>query len=83
MENHASDGGGGFEWRKLLNEALLETDPEKLKQRVAIAEAAMFERLKALDSTSDAEERLALQDATSVLLALKSDARRHPPSEAA
>jgi hypothetical protein len=72
MNNPQSDRD---EWRRLLNEALLEDGPEELRVKVARAEEAILKRLEALGCDSaDQEERLALRDATSVLLALKKSA---------
>ena|SRR5215831_12717380 len=70
MENSASHDGS--EWRQLLNEALVEVAPDKLKLKVADAEAAVFQRLQAL-GTSDDEERLVLHDASALLLTLKNE----------
>ena len=68
MENPASHAGS--EWRQLLNEAMGEVATDKLKLKVADAEAAIFQRLQAL-GTSDDEEQLVLQDASALLLTLK------------
>lgn len=62
----------------MLHEALLEQDPERLKQRVAEAEVA-FLRLQDLAQAEDSPaERHALQDASEVLLALKRDTLKLP-----
>jgi hypothetical protein len=56
------------EWQKLLQEALLELDPEKLKQRVAAAETAIFKRLQAMSQDRDhTAERQAIEDALASL----------------
>jgi hypothetical protein len=70
MENLASDRGG-LEWRQLVDEALAEVDPMKLKGKIANAEEAISHRLQALGPHFDGEERRTLQDASSVLVALK------------
>jgi hypothetical protein len=66
---------GRDEWRRLLDEVLVEDDAEKLKPKIAELETALFERLQALGSDSaDQEVRIALKDAATVLLALKETA---------
>jgi hypothetical protein len=68
-----------FEWQRMLHEALVEQDPERLKERVAEAEAAVFLRLQDLAQAQDSPaERNALQDASKALLALKRDALKFP-----
>ena len=68
-----------FEWQRMLHEALVEQDPERLKQRVAEAEAAVFLRLQDLAQAQDSlTERHALQDASDALLALKRDTLKFP-----
>ena len=62
----------------MLHEALLEQDPERLKQRVAEAEV-VFLRLQDLAQAEDSPaERHALQDASEALLALKRDTLKFP-----
>jgi len=78
MEKPSSHDGS--EWRQLLNEALVEVAPDKLKLKVADAEAAIFQRLQAL-GTSDDEERLVLQDVCALLLTLKNNALGFPDWE--
>ena len=68
-----------FEWQRMLHEALVEQDPERLKERVADAEAAVFLRLQDLAQAQDSPaERNALQDASNALLALKIDTLKFP-----
>ena len=63
----------------MLHEALVEQDPERLKERVAEAEAAVFLRLQDLAQVQDSPaERHALKDASEALLALKRDALKFP-----
>ena len=63
----------------MLHEALVEQDPERLKERVAEAEAAVFVRLQDLAQAQDSlAERNALQDASKALLALKRDTLKFP-----
>jgi len=67
------------EWQRPYQAALLELDHEKLSARVAEAEAAIFERLQALDGTQDAQaERHALQDAINGLKVIKRDSLNFP-----
>ncbi len=81
MENLGSDHNK-FEWKKLLQEALVEVNPDRLRDKVADAEAAIFQRLQALERSSDtAEELRALQDASSDLLVLKRDVLKFPDWE--
>jgi len=68
-----------FEWQRMLHEALVEQDPERLKERIADAEAAVFLRLQDLAQAQDSPaERNALQDASNALLALKIDTLKFP-----
>jgi hypothetical protein len=68
-----------FDWQKPLQEAMVELNPDKLKERVAEAEAAIFLRLQALaQSSSGAVEKQALQDASQLLLSLKKEALKFP-----
>jgi hypothetical protein len=72
-------GYNKFEWQIVLHEALVEVNSEKLKGKVAEAEAAIFQRLQALRESSDsAEERHALQDASNALLTLKKEVLKFP-----
>jgi hypothetical protein len=62
------------EWQEPLREALLELDKNKLKQRVAAAETAIFNKLQAISrSTDDQAERQAIDDALQTLRVLKRD----------
>jgi len=78
MENAASDYNQ-LEWKKLVQQALVEVNPEKLKEKVSDAEAAIFQRLQALERSSDSSaERHALQDASNTLLMLKREVLKYP-----
>ncbi len=78
MENLALDNNK-FEWQKPLREALVEPNPDKLKERVAEAESVIFLRLQALaQSSNGAVEKQALQDASQLLLSLKKGALKFP-----
>ena len=62
MENLAPDHNK-FEWQKLLYEALAEANPDKLTDKIAEAEGAIFPRFQLLEQSPDgAEERLALHE---------------------
>jgi hypothetical protein len=78
MDNLGSDRNR-VEWKSVLQEALMEINPDKLKEKVAEAEVAIFQRLQALGRNTDsAEERHALQDASNALLALKHELLKFP-----
>jgi hypothetical protein len=69
-------------WQKLCQEALIEIDKDKLKERVAAAEAVVFRRLQELaDSTDGQAERQALLDVTRSLRFLKRDVLKFPDWE--
>lgn len=79
MANFEPENEDRFEWQKPVREALLELDPERLKQKVANAEAAIFERLQVLSrDNGTAEERQALQDATNSLRVVKREVLKFP-----
>ena len=62
------------EWQGEYQSALLELDREKLPERVAAAETAIFKRLQAIAQSSDNQaERQAIEDATANLRVLKRD----------
>jgi hypothetical protein len=68
-----------FEWESLLQDALVEQNINKLKEKVVEAEAAIFLRLQALEQTSDSSaERQALRDASDTLLILKRNRLKFP-----
>jgi hypothetical protein len=55
-------------WQKPYQEALVELDKGKLKERVAAAEAAILDRLQVISSSSDqVAERHAIKDALAML----------------
>lgn len=71
-------------WQKCCQEALIELDREKLKEKVAAAEAMVFQRLQELAHRADAQaERQALLDVTSSLRFLKRDVLKFPDWESA
>jgi hypothetical protein len=62
------------EWQHEYQAALLELDNEKLRERVAAAETAIFNRLQAISQGSNnTAERQALEDALASLRVLKRD----------
>jgi hypothetical protein len=70
------------EWQKVLQEALLELDTDKLKQRVAAAEIAIFKRLQAISRDRDrTAERQAIEDALASLRFLKRQSLDFPDWE--
>jgi glycyl-tRNA synthetase beta subunit len=78
MESAASDFNQS-EWKKLVQQALVEPNPDKLKEKVADAESAIFQRLQALERSSESSvERHALQDASNTLLTLKREVLKYP-----
>ncbi len=78
IENLVPDNNQ-FGWQEPLQEALVETNPDKLRERVAEAEAAIFVRLQSLaQSSNGAVEKQALQDASQLLLSLKKEALKFP-----
>ena len=64
-------------WQRQHKAALLELDPEKLRERVHAAEAAIFNRLQELAQSSDSPdhkaERQAIEAAFASLRVLKRD----------
>ena len=81
----SSDDDRGFEypqWQKVCQEALTELDPERLKERIAAAEAAVVARMQELANQTDGQaERQALLDVTSSLRFLKRDTLKFPDWE--
>jgi hypothetical protein len=60
------------EWQPTYQVALLEPDPKKLFQRVAEAEAAVFNRLQTMSHNPESDaERQAIKDAMATLRVLK------------
>lgn len=59
-------------WQDLYEQAILETDWQRLKERITAAERAIDERLS-LDGRVDDEERDALQKATASLRGLRQE----------
>jgi hypothetical protein len=63
---------GSAEWRELVRDALSELDPEKLPEKIALAEVAVCRRIEQVrPKTGTESERQALHDALSSLNILK------------
>ena len=61
-------------WQKPVQEALVELDKDKLKERIAAAERAIAQRLEAIErSPADRAEREAMQHALSSLRVVKKE----------
>ena len=76
MENPSDNK---FAWHIWVEEALVEIDLEKLKERVVKAETVLFQRFQALEENSDGlAERRALEDASRSLLVLKKELLKFP-----
>jgi hypothetical protein len=67
------------EWQNPLLQAQLETDPQRVQERVFQAEAAIFARLQELAGSSDRhQESAAISNATEELLRIKTDKLKWP-----
>ena len=67
------------EWQTPYQEALTETDEEKLKEKILLTEWKIFERLQYVSSDDNHHgERRAIDDALNVLLKLKQEKLRYP-----
>ena len=58
------------QWQTLYEEAVLETDRDKLKERIRLAEEAIAAR-SSLDGQVSHEERVVLEDSQHMLQVLK------------
>jgi hypothetical protein len=69
-----------YEWQGLLQDAILEFQPEKLRAKVQTAEAAIFDRAQALSLFlhGNHEERQAIEDALSTLRVLRKNNSAFP-----
>ena len=66
-------------WQREFEAALREGDPQSLRQRVDVAEAALFLRLQALvGNPEENEERQALTDAIETLRAIQREKLGYP-----
>ena len=77
MEDCPTHERGEYDWYNALQEALLEVNPGRLREKVIKAEEVLFLRLQALPS-SDKEERRALHDACDLLLSIKRETLKFP-----
>jgi hypothetical protein len=67
------------EWQKPFDDAISETDKQKLQAKVLFAEWKIYQRLEAISTNGDhAEERSAIIDAMNELLTLKFDRLNYP-----
>ena len=67
-------------WIDLYEDFLAETEPVKLRERLAPLELSFLERLQELDGTADGhQERLAIKMATDKLLEIKTTKLGFPP----
>jgi hypothetical protein len=67
------------EWQNEHQAALVELDREKLPERVAASETAIFNRLQAISESSDHQaERQAIEDALTALRVLKRESLGFP-----
>ena len=63
-------------WQKPYRAALVEVNPQKLSEKIAIAEAAISQRVRELTTNNwDIDEHLAVRDAAFNLHALKGQQR--------
>lgn len=70
------------EWRKPLEELLLESDRKKITERLEVVESIIAERLQQLSERSEAEaERKAIEKALADLRGLKRDKLGFPDWE--
>jgi hypothetical protein len=68
-----------YAWSPTFSQAVKEKDPQKLQEKVAAAEAAIFNRLQDLAQGNGAEiEIIALREASNIILSLKTDVLRFP-----
>jgi hypothetical protein len=66
-------------WQREFEAALLESDPQKLRQRVEVAETAIFVRSQALAESADRQaEQQAISDAIRTLRAIQVKELGHP-----
>ncbi|PYX60684.1 MAG: hypothetical protein DMG76_01755 [Acidobacteria bacterium] len=71
-ETNTDEGIPYAEWREPYQQALLELDQKKLIERIAAAETAISNRLRAIAGDSNHHaERQAIEDALSSLRVLK------------
>ena len=70
------------EWQEQYLAALLECEPQMLKERVEAAETAIFKRLQSISQSSDNRaESLAIEDAVNSLRVIKRERLNFPDWE--
>lgn len=68
-----------FEWQSIIQKAVEESNPEKLRTTIADAESVIFRRLQTIGQDDSKNEELnALQAASDTLLNLKREALKFP-----
>ena len=68
----------GRSWKRLIQKALRENEPEKLSDPVRASEGALFVRWQELRENEGLEERASMQAAADNLLAIKIHKLRWP-----
>jgi len=69
-------------WQLPMQDLILEFDPIKLEEKTSAVEALLFDRLQQLDhGNGDRDEKIALQDALSIIRIMKRDRLESPDSE--
>jgi hypothetical protein len=63
-------------WRELCDAALLELDPTRLVQRIAVARSAILQRIEVSLSKVPYSEQIAMRDALETLNSLAKIAKR-------
>jgi len=72
VETYITDSFPYPEWQKPCQEALIELDRDKLRERIAAAEAAIVSRVNGMpDAPASSVERRAIEDALAILRMLK------------
>jgi hypothetical protein len=70
------------QWQAPLQDLILEFDAVKLEEKIRTVETLLFDRLQQLDhSNGDRDEKIALQDALSIVRIMKRDRLESPGSE--
>jgi len=64
------------QWKRLYEAAILELDPAKLLQRIALAQSAVLNQMEDGSSRPSDRQQLALHDALHMLSTLRSIAER-------
>ena len=81
--HNMTDGPLKFpQWQAPLQDLILEFDPVKLPEKIAVVEALLFARLQQLNHAAEnRDEKTALQDALSIVRIMKRDRLDPPQSE--